>query len=92
MQHSPCLKCYCDKVMCITKKKKKRKRITGKLIQSPDVPELANASPLSHLIIPGVGRTERNRNHTAPLVEEETGTVILENNLAVLVKFGMSVQ
>lgn len=56
------------------------------------MPELAIASSLTHLIIPGVGRTERNRNHTAPLVEEETGTVILENNLAVLVKFGMSVQ
>lgn len=35
---------------------------------------------------------ERNRNHIVVLAEEQTGTVILENNLAVLVKFGMSVQ
>lgn len=60
--------------------------------QSPDAPELSNASFPIHLITPGVGRMERNRNHIVPLAEEQTGTVILENNLAVLVKFGMSVQ
>lgn len=54
------------------------------------MPELSNASFPTHLIIPGVGRMERNRNHTVPLEEEPTGTVILESNLAVLVKFGMT--